>query len=398
MATIGYEISNYHKSNGTRQIRFRVNHNKTLKYFCSGIFVAEKEISRNGNIKNKVIVSQICEQVAAYTNILTLYKDEVSMCADAQGVYNLIRRIETKSSRRDVDFFEYANLMVARIQAEGRASTAGTYITMLNSFRAYTKCGTLYFNDITSQMLNDYLKQLGLTRRIASLNYTLIKAIFNDAIRNYNIDEIVIRNPFNNVVKPQTTMPEKRGLTAAQIKSIAEVNCRTSREQLAKDVFLLSFFLVGMNVADLYDCDTINDDTITYYRCKTRDRREDKAKMVITIPTIAKDIANRYKDLTRKKVFNFHIRYASSANLTHALNKALKSIGEKVGIPKLQMYCARHSWATIAATDCKIDIYTIHKALNHSSSKLKITETYIRESWDWLQEANNQVIDFVFGT
>ena len=120
--------------------------------------------------------------------------------------------------------------------------------------------------------------------------------------------------------------------------------------------------------------------------------------MVITIPTIAKDIANRYKDLTRKKVFNFHIRYASSANLTHALNKALKSIGEKVGIPKLQMYCARHSWATIAATDCKIDIYTIHKALNHSSSKLKITETYIRESWDWLQEANNQVIDFVFGT
>ncbi len=99
-------------------------------------------------------------------------------------------------------------------------------------------------------MLNEYLKQLGLTRRIASLNYTLIKAVFNDAIRNYNIDEIVIRNPFNNVVKPQTTVPEKRGLTAAQIKSIAEVNCRTSREQLAKDVFLLSFFLVGMNVAE----------------------------------------------------------------------------------------------------------------------------------------------------
>lgn len=250
MATVGYEISNYHKSNGTRQIRFRINHNKTLKYFCSGIFVPEQEITRTGNIKNKVLVSQICEQVATFTNILTLYKDEVSRCADAQGVYNLIRRIEDKSTRHDVDFFEYANLMVARIQAEGRASTAGTYITMLNSFRAYTKCGTLYFNDITSQMLNEYLKQLGLTRRIASLNYTLIKAVFNDAIRNYNIDEIVIRNPFNNVVKPQTTVPEKRGLTAAQIKSIAEVNCRTSREQLAKDVFLLSFFLVGMNVAD----------------------------------------------------------------------------------------------------------------------------------------------------
>ncbi len=139
MATIGCEISNYHKSNGTRQIRFRINHNKTLKYFCSGIFVPEQEITRMGNIKNKVLVSQICEQVATFTNILTLYKDEVSRCAYAQGVYNLIRRIEDKSTRHDVDFFEYANLMVARIQAEGRASTAGTYITMLNFFRAYTQ-------------------------------------------------------------------------------------------------------------------------------------------------------------------------------------------------------------------------------------------------------------------
>ena len=397
MATIGYEVNRYLKSNGTYMVRLRITHNTTLKYFNSGIYVPKKAVSRNWKVKDKVLNSQICDEIAHYTTQLALYKGDVARCADAEAVYRVLMANNNRGIRQDVDFFDFTEKHINQLRNEGRDNTAGSYQTMINSFKSFTNKRTLLFNEITAELLNDYLKHLGLGRRCASLYLTLIKSVFNAAMRKYNIDEIVIKNPFNNVLKPQTATPAKRALTAEQIRQIAKVTCSGRREQFAKEVFLLSFFLVGINAADLYDCDLIENGAITYYRCKTRTRREDNAKMIVKIPTIAKTLVEKYSDKTKKKVFHFHIRYANTGNFTHAINTGLKSIGKKVGIANLQMYCARHSWATIAATDCKIDIYTIHKALNHSANNLKITETYIRESWEWLDEANNKVIGFVFG-
>jgi len=39
MTTIGYEISDYSKNNGTKNVRLRLTHNKKSKYFSSGIAV-----------------------------------------------------------------------------------------------------------------------------------------------------------------------------------------------------------------------------------------------------------------------------------------------------------------------------------------------------------------------
>ena len=393
MATVGYEISHFTKSNGTKSIRLRLSHDGKSKYFNSGIFVPCAAISRNGNIKDKAILSQICDMVATFTNRITAHSDEISTCASVNEVYRIITESD-QPQNTDIDFFEYAELFISKKQSK---KTITGYHTMLTSFRSFIRRKTINFNDITPTLLRSYIQHLNPTRRRASLYLTLMKSVFNAAIKEFNDETIVIKNPFAKIDMPKESVPEKRGLTAEQVRSIANHKCTGKREQFAKDMFLLSFCLVGMNAIDLYDCDTIDGDTITYYRSKTRGRRDDNAKMVVTIPPVAKDVADKYRDLTNKKVFNLHIRYAESGNLNANINKGLKVIGKKVGIDNLQMYCARHSWATIAANDCRMDIYTIHKALNHATSKLKITETYIRQNWKWLEDANSQVMDYVFG-
>ncbi len=393
MATIGFQISDYAKSNGSINVRLRLTHNKHNKYFSSGIFVAKEDLSRSGNIKNKVIGSLISELVTKYTNRISAYAEEISRCSSVNEVYRIITQ-DDKPKQTEIDFFEYAEGFIKKKHCK---KTIGSYRTMLSSFRSFIRKKTINFNDITPTLLRSYIEHLNPLRRRASLYITLMKSVFNSAIKEYNDDSIVIKNPFSKIEMPKGTTPEKRGLTIEQVRAIANHKCTGRREQFAKDMFLLSFCLVGMNAIDLYDCDTIDDNTITYYRCKTRGRRDDNAKMVVTIPPIAQGIANKYRDLTKRKVFNLHIRYAESGNLNANINKGLKVIGKKVGIDNLQMYCARHSWATIAANDCRMDIYTIHKALNHTTSKLKITETYIKQNWKWLEEANNQVMDCVFG-
>jgi hypothetical protein len=49
-------------------------------------------------------------------------------------------------------------------------------------------------------------------------------------------------------------MTAKRALTVKQIVNIIEFKCILgSRAELAKEIFLLSFYMCGMNAKDIYD-------------------------------------------------------------------------------------------------------------------------------------------------
>jgi integrase len=75
------------------------------------------------------------------------------------------------------------------------------------------------------------------------------------------------------------------------------------------------------------------------------------------------------------------------------INKGLKRIGEKLGVDDLEFYAARHSWATIARSAAVgIDKYTVHEALNHSDSRMKITDIYIDRDWSNIWNANKKVL------
>lgn len=43
----------------------------------------------------------------------------------------------------------------------------------------------------------------------------------------------------------------------------------------------------------------------------------------------------------------------------------MKRVGEEIGVEKLQLYSARHSFATIAVNDVRIPIYIVNDMLCH---------------------------------
>ena len=87
---------------------------------------------------------------------------------------------------------------------------------------------------------------------------------------------------------------------------------------MAKDCFILSFCLMGMNSADLYSATEFDGKYITYHRTKTKDRRHDQAKMIVEIYPIIKDLVNKYRG--KDRVFNFYERFSSMADLNRAIN------------------------------------------------------------------------------
>ena len=55
----------------------------------------------------------------------------------------------------------------------------------------------------------------------------------------------------------------------------------------------------------------------------------------------------------------------------------------------------RFRQATIATNDAEVDKYTVHTALNHVDENMRVTDIYIRKSWDSIDKANRKVQDLM---
>jgi integrase len=225
------------------------------------------------------------------------------------------------------------------------------------------------------------------------------------AKKQYNQEDLGIINipnsPFAKFEIPKIPQTRKRAVSVETISDISKLPYRkviqpgNNRFNFAKDVFLLSFCLIGMNTVDLFNCDCIENGRITYNRTKTKNRRADKAEISIKIEPEIMPLIEKYKDETGEKVFKFHRMYNNPDIFNYAVNKGLKKIGALVGIDDLEFYAARHSWATIAMNVAKVNKYIVHTALNHVDETMKVTDIYIDKDYSLIDEANRKVLDCI---
>jgi hypothetical protein len=90
-------------------------------------------------------------------------------------------------------------------------------------------------------------------------------------------------------------------------------------------MFMLSFYLVGMNSVDLFNSPAPENGRITYTCAKTKDRHSDKSKISIKIEPEAQEIINRYTGKERR--LNLHYLIFKDSTLNSHNNY------QRIGIP-----------------------------------------------------------------
>lgn len=221
-----------------------------------------------------------------------------------------------------------------------------------------------------------------------------MRHIFNEAIKEYNTNgnDIIQSNPFDKFSVPRD-IPQTKDRVISEENLVRVFNFKgTRRVGMARDCYVLSFFLMGMNSVDIYECVSYNKGVLAYDRAKTRDRRNDNAHIEIVVPDIIKPLFRKYKGTTR--AFDFYQKYSNAANFNKHINKGLHFIADELGIPRFDFYSARHTWASIARNKLGIDKYTIHEALNHVS-QLDVTDIYIQKDFTNINKANEKVVEYV---
>lgn len=224
-----------------------------------------------------------------------------------------------------------------------------------------------------------------------------IRAVFNFAID----EEMTDLYPFRKF-KIKSTPTMKRSLSADDIRMIATMPLLPWQEEY-RDVFMLIFYLIGINIVDLFSLthENVQNGRIVYTRRKT------KRIYSIKIEPEAQEILERRKGTTH--LIDVADRYKDHTNFTSRFNKALKTFGtwevdehhkQKVRYKPywdfLSSYWARHSWATIAYNDCNIPVDVISQALGHSMGN-RVTMVYINSDSKKVDEANRKVIEKVRG-
>ncbi len=421
MLTIKSEIKRQEqKLDGTYNVKLRFTLDRKVKRLSTSLFVYSKDLTKEFKIKPSSPIKQDVE---------ALIRSYYEKCAKLQielNHYTLDEIMDYLNGEQEknqiIDFIKFSREWIDSTTIKG----APNYTSAINALVRFIGKKELNVNLITTEFLDSFktflnkehetrTKKLIQQRKRVPSNRSLslylisIKKLFNEAKKKYNKRDknliLIPHSPFDDFVIPKQEATRKRAIPADIIKKVWKLPYKdmkkgykaTCRYNLAKDCFILSFCLMGINSADLYNATKMDGNTITYYRAKTKDRRLDNAKMMVEIPHIIQPIIDKYRDKTGKRLFNFYQYYCDEKGFNKAINYGLKEIGSILGIDDLEYYAARHSWATIALNKVGIDKYIVHAALNHIDDSMKVTDIYIERDFVNENKANAKVVRYVFG-
>lgn len=374
------------KLDGTYNVKLRFTLDRKVKRLSTSLFVTNKDLSKDLKIKQTSPIKQEID------SLIRSYQEKCAKLQIELNHYTLDEVMDyidgERQKQRTIDFIKFSREWIASTTIKG----ASNYTSALNALIRFIGKEELNVNLITFDFLENFKAFLNKEReartkkliaqgkrvpsnRSLSLYLVSIKKLFNEAKKKkYNKKDknliLIPNSPFEDFTIPKQEATRKRSIPADIIKKVWELPYKdmkkgykaTCRYNLAKDYFILSFCLMGINSADLYNATKMDGNTITYYRTKTKDRRLDNAKMVVDIPSIVQPLIEKYKDKTGKRLFNFYQYYADEKGFNKAINYGLKEIGAILEVEDLEYYAARHSWATIALNKVGIDKYIVHAA------------------------------------
>lgn len=398
MATFHYEVSRYRKADGTYLVSVRMTHGRRLVRRPTSIFVTRDQLSRDGKrVKDAAVLDAVERLLGRLRSAVG--QIDCPEAYDAPTLWEIVQERLAGAKGFRLDFIAFSERQLDGMEK----GTADGYRYSLNAFKKFLGRDSVDVNDIDKRMVADFLawieRRNGKGCRAGSFYLSHLARLHNLARDRYNDDDVGVvripRQPFKDMIPPQPTASH-RDLTPEQVKAIAESEPQTARGKLARDVFVLSFALCGMNTADIYRIrkGDIRDGVLTYKRAKTDSRRADKAEMRVRIEPEAKAVFDRYSG-TRSPL-GFDERYTTAKEFNRSVNIGLKEVGSLCGVSGLTTYHARHSWATIARNECGVDRDTVNEALNHASRD-KVTDIYIARDWRRVWEANRKVLTLVFG-
>lgn len=385
-------------TDGRLPIKLRVTYNRKVRYFpLSRYSLPENWDKASGRylrghpdwkLENEVLLSYDQKAAAALRGF------------ELDGVQFTFEKFEAKVFGLTENVRQTAGQFIlslaADIAASGNLGNSEVYKHCGNSVEAYKPKATL--SDIDQGWLHSFEKFLikrGTGGGGMSVIMRTLRAACNRAVKSGAMPKTW--QPFSDFsISHLKGAKAKKALPLAIIKKI-EGAAVPEHLELSRDLFLLSFYLRGMNLADMAELTSKNvkNDRVVYTRKKT------KRQYSVAINEKAAAILlefSKYSDGYLVPIFSArnHItprqKMYRVKRVTKTVNAEIREVAKLLGIDteNFTFYTARHSYAT-ALERQGVSRVIISQALGHTS--LATTEGYLKEFGDKDLDEADRLLD-----
>lgn len=371
--------------NGKHKIRVALSHNSNTRYIPTDVIISDGEF-KDGMVVNRDDASHLNVKLR---NILNYYQSIIdeTMQLGSYTCSEVIKLLLKEHRYGNAKFSDAMKEYLEELKEEERHKSEKLYRLACESF--IRECGDLFLNMITEKDIKTFRRNLEkrhLSPTTVRIYMTLVKVVihFAEKRKMCKFED----NPFEDITPPSANVREL-DLTIREIKAIRDLEAPKYNICVARDIFMLSYYLGGMNLVDMLEVD-FRKNYIEYYRQKTKNKKHGESKTAFSIQPEARDIINKYMKKNGKLVFG---KYDTFGKAYSVISRKMDELAELAGIRKrVVFYSARKSFVQ-HGFDLGIALETLEYCIGQSMKTNRPIFNYVRVMRNHADKAMRQIFD-----
>lgn len=337
MTTIKLAVLRHTRAkDGTFKVRISIGHKSETRYIVtkykvnsfsefSGGIVTRMPNAHELNVKLRHLLNDYEERLER------IGSPDIYSCKELRNLLKSMRPHSTSTTY---------NQTSEQYQAELTEDGQGSYAKMIaNTQRLFSDFnnGDINLSELSPTMVSDferYMKCKGCSVSYIGMTISMIRTIINRAIRSQLVTYTV--HPFSYWKRP---MSEEReiDITVEDIRAIRDSSSKLKKHRIARDIFMLSYYLGGINLIDLLAIDFRGMSVLVYTRHKSRNMKQSDKRISFSIPPEAQEIIDRWINRNTGRLdFGYKFSYK---NFLLFVTRSIKSLAQELNLPDWQKVC-----------------------------------------------------------
>lgn len=391
------------KKDGTYPLALRITQNRKTRYIFTGKHILEKDWDASASKVKKSYPNSARLNNLLLSKLQEANKTLLDLETQDKAISSKQVKSEITSPLSGKSFNEISAQYIQELEDNKKLTRLSSDRARVKHFIEFSGSDNINFREIDEAFLRRYMTFLKTKKKNGHRSIInaliVIRTIYNRAIKMGIIERK--HYPFGaDKIRIKFPETQKIGLSVEEMKALETVDNLTPQEEHARSVWLFSFLLAGMRVADvlLIRWSDIYDGRLHYQMNKN------EKILSLKLPAKIYAILDAYSQ-TQEHAEDFIFPEMKKANLkspkdilaktktaNKKFNKYLDSIAQKARITKkLTMHIARHTFGNISGD--KIPVQTLQRLYRHSSitTTIQYQANFIHKDFD---EALDAVTNF----
>lgn len=371
---------------GKHKIRIAIGHKQETRYLVTHFVIDSPSQFRDGQVVDAPYASHINMKLR---NLLNTYQEALDKINTNSYTCSQIAEYLSNYREGTCPFTDIANEYIGGMIKEGRKSTAQLYQKTTDYFLDSVGHDSM-LEGITPRTIKDfdlYLKQRNFSPATRGTHMAHLKAIINYAIKYRKVSYEA--HPFEFYEKPDCSVREL-DISVDEVRLIRDAEVTEKSLCMARDLFMLSYYLGGINLIDLMQINFKGKDTIEYIREKSKNTKKGDKKISFTIPDEAKPIIKKWMGKNGKLNFGYKLSYD---NFRKYVTKEIIRLADRIGIEKHVVYYSARKSFVQHGFELGIPLETLEYCIGQSMKANRPIFNYVKIMRKHADEAIRKILD-----